>query len=204
MPTATSTELYQLAESQHGYFTVAQAKAAGILRNTVVKMATRGVVERISHGVYRIVNYPVFAHGQLLEASLWPLDGVRGVISHDSALRFHEMSDVSPAKVHITIPMIHRVRRSVPKYLVIHRTDLPPTDVEVIDGIPVTTPRRSIIDAYEARLGSALIRQAIENGRQSGRLTGNEAESLSTRLLGQAPDTGESRSVRAPRGAGRR
>jgi len=201
VPTATSTELYEIAETQHGYFTVAQAKAAGILPNTVIKMASRRIVERISHGVYRLVNYPVFVHGQLLEASLWPLEGVRGVISHDSALRFHEMSDVSPAKVHITIPTLHRVRRSVPKYLVIHRTHLPATDVEVIDAIPVTTPRRSIIDAYEAHLGPALIRQAIEDGRRSGRLTSKEADSLSRRLLGQAPRPGESPSAR---GAGAR
>jgi predicted transcriptional regulator of viral defense system len=203
VPTATSTELYDLAEGQHGYFTIAQAKAAGILPNTVVKMASRRIVERISHGVYRIVNFPVFVHGQLLDASLWPLEGVRGVISHDSALRFHQMSDVSPAKVHITIPMMHRVRRSVPKYLVVHRTDLAPTDVEMIDGIPVTTPGRSIIDAHEAHLGPALIRQAIEDGRRSGRLRGKEAESLAKRLLGRVVVAGESRSSRVTRNGAR-
>ena len=183
MPTATATELYELAERQHGYFTITQAKAVGIRPNTVVKMASRGIVERISHGVYRIVNFPNFEHAQLLEASLWPLEGVRGVISHDSALRLYDMSDVSPGKVHITIPTSHRIRRAVPKHIVVHRANLSPTDVEVIDGIPVTSPRRSILDAHEAHLGDALIRQAIEDGRRLGRLTHREADSLETELL---------------------
>ena len=183
MPTTRVKEIYELAESQHGYFAMAQATAAGIRSNAVVLMARRGVLERISQGVYRIVNYPVFEHGQLLEASLWPLGGVRGVISHDSALRFHELSDVSPAKVHITIPTTHRVRRAVPRYLVVHRADLSQSDVEVIEGIPVTTPRRSIIDAHGTHLGPALIRQAIEDGRQSGRLTNKEADSLTAQLI---------------------
>jgi predicted transcriptional regulator of viral defense system len=184
VPTEIAFQLYELAERQHGFFTTAQATAAGIRSNTVVKMASRGVVERISHGVYRLVNFPTFEHGQLLEATLWPLDGVRGVTSHDSALRFHGMSDVSPPKVHITIPTTHRIRRTVPKYLIVHRADLPPNDVELVDSIPVTTPHRSILDAHDEDLGPTLIRQAIEDGRRTGRLTAKNADSLTTQLLG--------------------
>lgn len=42
VPVAKDQELYALAESQHGYFTSAQAKAAGLLQNTLTHMARRG------------------------------------------------------------------------------------------------------------------------------------------------------------------
>ncbi len=58
-----------------------------------------------------------------MEAVLWPQvrrPGVNGVISHQSALSIHELSDVSPARVHLTLPTTVRIRREVPKGLVIH------------------------------------------------------------------------------------
>lgn len=185
MPPTRANEIFELAEPQHGYFTMAQAKAAGIRPNAVVLMARRGVIEKISQGVYRIANYPSFEHGQLLEATLWPLRGVRGVISHESALRYHGLSDVSPDKVHVTVPTKHRVRRPLPPHLVVHHAELPPGDVELNDGILVTTPRRSILDAHAAHLGPALTRQAIEDGRRQGHLTKKDADELSVLLLSQ-------------------
>ena len=189
MPNTYARAIYEIAEPRNGYFTMAQAKVAGIRPNAVVKMAQRGIIERVSRGVYRVVNFPPFRHGQLMEASLWPYDGVPGVISHESALRLHELSDVSPAKVHITLPSDHRVRRAVPPYLVVHHAELPATDVEILDGIPVTTPCRSIVDGHAAHLGTDLIRQAIDDGRRSGRLTAREAEQLRAALIEKnAPD----------------
>jgi predicted transcriptional regulator of viral defense system len=183
MPITHYSDVYELAEPQHGYLTTAQAEAAGIRRLVLTKMAKRGVLERISTGVYRLANFPPFAHGQLLEASLWPLNGVRGVVSHESALSYYGLSDVNPSKVHITIPVKHRVRRSIPKVLVVHHADLPAEDLRTIDGITITTARRAIIDSHQTSLGPALIRQAIEDGSRKGWLTSFETHELSHRLL---------------------
>jgi predicted transcriptional regulator of viral defense system len=183
MPVAHSSAIYDLAEPQHGYFTAAQAQAAGVKPNTLVHMARRGVIERVSRAVYRIVNFPSFEHGQFMEAVLWPQEGIRGVLSHESALVFHGLSDANPAKVHITIPPTHRIRRTLPKHLVVHRAVIPPEAIEVIDGIPVTTPKRSILDAYASHLGLALIEQAIADGRRSGKLTYDEADTLTARFV---------------------
>ena len=71
----------------------------------------------------------------------WPF-----LISHQSALAIHELSDVSTARIHVTLPAAVRLRRDVPGVLVIHYADLAPTDVERVQGIPVTTPARSIRD----------------------------------------------------------
>ena len=117
-----------------------------------------------------------------MEAVLWPQAGVKGVISHQSALSFHGLSDVSPAKLHITVSPDHRVRRDAPRHLILHRARLEEQDVEVLDGIPVTTPARSILDSHAAHLTWALIRQAIEDGRRTGKLLARDATRLEEEL----------------------
>ncbi len=86
------------------------------------------------------------------------------MISHQSALAIHELSDVSPARVHVTLPTSVRIRREAPKALVIHYADLAPDDVERVEGVPVTTPARSIRDAHASHLGNELVAQAIADG----------------------------------------
>jgi predicted transcriptional regulator of viral defense system len=182
MPATKQEQIYALAEPQHGYFTSAQAKADGLLQNTLTAMANRGVIERVSRGVYRLVNFPFSQLSQYMEAVLWPQEGVIGVISHQSALAFHGLSDVSPARVHITVSPDHRVRRDTPRHLAIHRARLAEQDVEVLDGIPVTTPVQSILDSHSAHLSRALIRQAIEDGRRTGKLLARDATRLEQEL----------------------
>ena len=128
------TMLYGIAEDQAGYFTAAQARSAGLHQVRLIQLAQQGNIERVSRGVYRFARFPVSRHGQLMEAVLWPQvrrPDVTGVVSHESALAIHELSDVSPARVHITLPAAVRIRRQVPKGLVIHYADLAPEDVSV-------------------------------------------------------------------------
>lgn len=179
--------LYAIAERQLGYFTAAQAKDAGVLQVRLVQLNRSGDIERVSRGVYRLVRYPVSPLGQYMEAALWPQvrrPGARGVISHASALALHGISDASPAKVHVTLPSDARIRREVPHHLVLHHDDLAPEDVQEIEGIPVTTPERTIRDVHADHLGPALVRQAIDDGRRTGQLTLDQADQLERELFG--------------------
>src|SRR5439155_19923344 len=120
-------------------------------------------IERVSRGVYRLTRFPLSPLGQYMEAVLWPQvrrPGARAVISHVSALAFHELSEVSPAKIHITLQPDLRVRRAVPRQLVVHFAPLASTDIQIVEGVPVTTPVRTIRDVHDAHLGPALIRHA--------------------------------------------
>ena len=182
MPERKTEDLFSLAEPQHGYFTSAQAKRAGIIQNTLTHMARRGAIQRVSRGVYRLVRYPVSPLSQYMEAALWPQAGTRGVISHQSALAFHGMSDVSPAKVHITIPPGYRVRREAPSYLALHTASLSERDVQILNGVPVTTPVRTVLDCQSVHIGSALIQQAIADGRDAGKLTARDVAYLERAL----------------------
>lgn len=184
------TVLYGIAEDQAGYFTAAQALAAGLHQVRLVQLAQQGDIERVSRGVYRFTRFPVSRHGHLMEAVLWPQvrrPDIVGVISHESALAMYELSDVSPARVHVTLPTAVRIRREVPKGLVIHHADLGSEDVERVEGVPVTRPERSIRDAHAGHLGNELVAQAIADGRRSGALSMAAANRLERELLGAKP-----------------
>lgn len=179
-------ELYAIAEAQLGYFTASQASEAGLNTAVLAQLANRGVLERVSRGVYRLSRYPSTALDSLMEAMLWPqarIGGPIGVISHESALAYYGMSEVSPSRIHITIPMDARIRRDVPRHLTLHRARLQPGEVRKVDGISVTTPERSIRDAATAHLSRSLLRQAIEDGARSGQLGQSQAERLVDELL---------------------
>src|SRR5580704_9587496 len=66
------TRLYQIAESQLGYFTTAEASEAGVHRARLAQLAAHGDIERLSRGVYRLTRYPLSPLGQYMEAVLWP------------------------------------------------------------------------------------------------------------------------------------
>jgi predicted transcriptional regulator of viral defense system len=204
VPTSTYETVYSLAEEQMGYVTAAQAAAAGVRQPTLVMMARRGTLERVSRGVYRLVHFPGHPLAQYMQATLWPYDRegrvddrVRGVLSHETALALHELSDVAPPKVHITVPAAYRVQRAVPRYLRVHRADLRPDEVTALEGMPIVTPERAIRDGIAAHLGSALLGQAIDDGLRSGRLTRAIAEQLRWETA-QALETAQGAHAEAP------
>lgn len=177
MPGSKYEKVMDLAADQFGYVSTSQAVARGVSRNALRMMATRGVLERVSWGVYRVPTFPASPFAEYMEASLWPA-GAPGVVSHESALAIRDLSDVNPAKVHITLPKAFRVRRTLPGHLVLHNDDLPEEDITQVEGIPTTTVRRAIEDCFRAHLGPALLRQAIEEGEREGYLKPGEASEL--------------------------
>src|SRR5688500_1685512 len=177
MPGAKFGAVFEIAVDNHGYVTVEQAREADVSPKTLHAMARRGTLEHVSNGVYRVAAIPPSPHSEFMEASLWPR-ALQGIISHDSALVLHGLSDVNPAQIHITVPPRYRVQREVPPLYTLHHANLRPADVEYVDGIPVTSPGRTILDCYESHLGPALIRQALEEGVQRGLLNSTEAKRL--------------------------
>ncbi|HEX8319625.1 type IV toxin-antitoxin system AbiEi family antitoxin domain-containing protein [Longimicrobium sp.] len=184
MPGERYNAVYELAVENFGYFTIEQATEANVSRKALNAMTRRGTLERVSTGLYRVPAIPLSPFSEYMEASLWPR-GLQAIISHDSALVLHQLSDVNPARIHITVPKRHRIQRAVPKLYNVHRADLDAGDVGFVEGIPVTTPVRTIVDCHRAHLGAALVEQAIEDGIRRGVLKRAEAQWLTTECLGR-------------------
>lgn len=120
-------------------------------------------------------------------AAWLPLRDSGAVISHESALELHDLSDVIPDAVHVTVPRSERgLRRR--EGVQIHTADQPPAKKEIqsIDGLPVTEPARSIVDALDAGAQpeqiELAIRQALDRGLTTPRRLRSAASSRSQRV----------------------
>jgi predicted transcriptional regulator of viral defense system len=178
-------ELLPLAEQNDGLVTAAQARALGIADSVLARLTQRGKLERVARGVYRIPYFPADRLSQYREAVLWARasHGPEQVaLSHETALSVYGISDVNPARVHLTVPKNTRLRRRKPKWIVIHRGELPPTDVTTHEGLPVTTVAKSVLDVMETTGRSGLARQAIKDARKEGFISAAELRRLTRQL----------------------
>lgn len=179
--------LYRLAESQAGYFRARQALAAGMDRSTLRHHARPGGrYERVRRGLYRLRHFPTSAREHVMAAWL-PLRDAGAVVSHESALELHDLSDVVPDAVHLSLPRSERGQRPRPG-IRLHTLERPPGPREVreVAAMPVTTPERSIVDALESGVQleqiELAVRQALERGLTTPRRLLAAASSRSSRV----------------------
>ncbi len=159
-----SDRLYSLAERQGGYFTAADAKVVGYGYPLQHFHVRRGHWIRVDRGSYRLKHFPAVAHEDLIRCWLWSRK--QGAISHESAAMVYELGDLLPAKVHLTVPPTFRKRPT--EGIVLHRASLQAGDVEMRDGIPLTTPLRTVLDLAQAHLDperlTAVVKDALRRG----------------------------------------
>jgi predicted transcriptional regulator of viral defense system len=176
VPGRVYNELAEVALDQYGFVTTADAREIGVDPQRLVEMAARGTAERVFNGIYRLPVVGAGALDQLMLATLWPRG--LGVLSHETALDLHDLCDVNPAKVHVSVPMSYRVTREVPPVYEIHRRRLDPAVVTRHEAIPIVTPARAILDGIEVHLRAGLIDQAIETGEGRGLLAADDLQRI--------------------------
>lgn len=160
--------LYEIAAGQHGYFTAAQARACGFSSRLLAHHVARGRYERVRWGLYRLRAYPSGPHDEVVAA--WLAVGKElAVVSHDSALDLLGLSDVIPDAVHLTVPRARRKTRPLPGTIV-HTTTRPfrPGDLTEREGIRLTAPARTILDAAEIGVGPEQIELAVRQAAERG------------------------------------
>ncbi len=155
--------LRALASVQGGFFRVSQAAELGFSPQLLASHVRSGALVRARRGIYRLAQFPAVENEELVE--LWHWSNEQGVFSHETALTLHELSDVLPARVHMTVPRAWRRRAaSTPSLVVLHRADLPDCDRTWVGLVPVTTPQRTLRDAYDCGVSPDVIAQAIRDG----------------------------------------
>jgi predicted transcriptional regulator of viral defense system len=185
-------ELFALAEEQDGLFTSKEARSLGIQDSVLVRLRQRGRLERMSRGVYRIAHYPAERLAQYREAILWAQASngpERIALSHETALLLYGISDVNPLRVNLTVPLSARMRRVYPKWIELHRANLATEEIQLHEGMPVTTVERSILDVLATTHRSDFARQAITDALRKGLLNPAQASSLRKRLNRSVPAT---------------
>lgn len=155
--------LYELAESQGGYFDLQQARQAGYSAQLLGHHQQQGRVLRIRRGIYRLQYFPVGEAEDLMVPWLW--SERTGVFSHETALALYQLSDTLPGHVDLTVPLDWKKRRlRVPPGLILHFDDVPAEERTWRDYIPVVTAARAVVDCARDHRAPDIVWDALMQG----------------------------------------
>jgi predicted transcriptional regulator of viral defense system/very-short-patch-repair endonuclease len=151
-------EIARLGSEQHALVQLAQLRALGVTDRELQYRLERGRLEHRSRLVYRIGGAPSTWRGELL-AACWA-GGLRAAASHRSAAELWGLAGRRTDLVEITCPRWRRARHDG---VIVHETKaFDADDVSTLDGIPVTTASRTILD-LGAVCRPILVEKALEN-----------------------------------------
>jgi very-short-patch-repair endonuclease len=130
------------AAACHGIVSLGDARRAGMTKGQIDRRVVRGSWVLVHEGVYRIAGAPISWRSELLAAAL--AAGKGAAISHRSLAALHEMPGGRRDLVELSCL---RWQRTIKPGLVVHESRrLDERDLTTLDGIPVTTPERLVID----------------------------------------------------------
>ncbi|MGH8935347.1 MAG: DUF559 domain-containing protein [Acidimicrobiia bacterium] len=154
-----------LAREQGGIVSLPQARALGFSAGMVQGRVATGRWERRARGVYRIGGAPSTWLQDLQVAVQAAGDG--SAVSHRAAADLYELGNFGKL-VEMVTPRPRRCRKGA---AIVHTSvRLEAVDIALVDGLPATTPTRTLIDlgavVHPARLEHA-VDQALRDGLTS-------------------------------------
>lgn len=155
--------LERFALGQGGYFDRRDAHSYGINDSLLGYHTRTGRFERVLPGVYRLSAAPIGLYDEYALAWVWT--NYRGAISHESALALFALADVLPTRLQVTVPRpFHRT--SAP--FQVHLAPLPVDEVQMYNGVQVTTPARAVVDAAASGTDPSQIHKAVREALARG------------------------------------
>lgn len=162
-----------LAASQKGLLTSAQAHAAGVGRMELSRLAASGHLERIARGVYRASGAPSMREEAVWAAWLsmdpgvmsYDRDPLACAVSHNTAAWLMGLGELEPEPVTLTCPARRQVAARGIRTV---RAELQPAEVAIVGGLPCTTAARAVADLISSgediSLVAAVLRDALDAG----------------------------------------
>ncbi|MBB5838257.1 type IV toxin-antitoxin system AbiEi family antitoxin domain-containing protein [Kribbella italica] len=165
-----------LGSGQWGLVTTAQASEVGVSKMRLSRLADRGTLQRVRHGVYSLPS-----------ADTGPLQGLRAawlsaggrsaadqpltVVSGESAAAVHGLGDLLPAKYEFSSAVRRQTTQPDTRY---RKRDLSDGDVVWVEGLPVTSVARTVEDLAAGGTDfdhlAAVVRDAFTKGTAADRL----------------------------------
>lgn len=158
------SELREVADSQFGLFTAAQARARGVERYELARATHREVLRRVHHGVYAFVesdHWCTFEDWAAQWLALDPSADIRtrrrrpgAIVSHQTAAAIQNLGSITtnwltlsgPQRINVRAERTRAYRRPLGRAGV---------DWHLYEGLPVATPLRIVDD---------LAREVIDGG----------------------------------------
>jgi very-short-patch-repair endonuclease len=131
-----------LAARQHGVISRAQLLAIGLGESGVDRRVRAGRLHRLHRGVYAVGHPRLTREGRFMAAVL--ACGPGAVLSHGSAAIHWGLPWRENKWTDVTVPTPGGRRRR--RLVVVHRARIEPNERTTKDGIPVTSPSRTMID----------------------------------------------------------
>jgi very-short-patch-repair endonuclease len=155
-------QIAELADRQHRVVALWQLVQLGFDTGAIEGRVERGRLYRVHQGVYAVGHRKLEWRGILMAAVL--ACGPRAVLSHRSAARLWGIRPDSRRDVDVTVPSrgAHR-RKGIQPHSV---RKLDPRDVTVIDGIPVASLARTLLDLAEVAPKDHVVRAITEAERR--------------------------------------
>ncbi|GAA3136084.1 hypothetical protein GCM10020255_011120 [Rhodococcus baikonurensis] len=177
--------LADLAQEQWGMFTSAQAAESGVSAQHLKRLADRFILTRIRHGVYRLTGTPIHPadHVRAQWLALDPAPSAtkrinsadpRGVASHRTAADLRELGDIDADIAEFTVPRRRNTRSGGVRF---HVAALDPTDWSLLDGLPVTTPARTIVDLASCRTDGGHLAGVVWDALRTDQVSRGQLES---------------------------
>lgn len=151
-----------LVATQHEVVATRQLREIGYSTRAIGRRVAARLLTRVHHGVYTTRHTPLTFPGHCMAAVL--ACGPEAVISHHAAAALHDLRPVPQAWIDVTASCTRRhcgIR--------CHVSDLPEADRSTIDGIPVTTLDRTLLD-YAAQANARQLRSAVEAAERQQKL----------------------------------
>ncbi|HWF34427.1 MAG TPA: type IV toxin-antitoxin system AbiEi family antitoxin domain-containing protein [Solirubrobacteraceae bacterium] len=135
-----------LADRQHGVVARRQLIALGYTAREIERRIEAGRLHRVHRGVYAVGHRRLTRHGRWMAAVL--ACGPGAVLSHHDAAALHSLRRSASRKaIDVSTTGRHRSRPGLHVHNVRH---LHPADCTTLDGIPVTSIHRTLLDYAEA------------------------------------------------------
>jgi very-short-patch-repair endonuclease/predicted transcriptional regulator of viral defense system len=168
-----------LAAKQHGVVTRAQLLDARIASSTVDERVASRALLKLHRGVYAVGHASLRREGHWLAAVL--AIGDRAALSHRDAAALHELRPSARPRIEVSTT---KERTTTAKVQVHARRLLDARDVTTVDGIPVTTVARTLLDLAEVLTHQPLVKVCGEAERQ-GKLDMKGIEEAIGRVRGR-------------------
>ncbi|MDE1675281.1 type IV toxin-antitoxin system AbiEi family antitoxin domain-containing protein [Nocardia gipuzkoensis] len=174
--------LADVAGVQWGLFTSAQAGEVGVSAQQLKRLADSELVVRLRQGVYRLTGAPespadpVRAEWLALEPNRLAGDRLSdevpvGVVSHRSAARLQDLGDIDADVHEFTVSRRRSTRSPDVKFRI---RDLGREDWHLVEGLPVTRPRRTVVDLAADGIDGGHLATIVRDAILTGEVTRDE------------------------------
>lgn len=149
--------LYEVAVDNYGIVTAADAQELGISYKEMSVLTSRGMIERLGYGVYKLVRWVSTANDRFAEAVA--LVGEGAYLWGEAVLAMHGLALVNPGVITVATP--RRVRRSLPAW------------VKIVPGFGGTVtsyagiPSQSVPDALRSCQGRVMRDRLVDAARDA-------------------------------------